>query len=209
MFRPTIASSTHSSPSRELRFPSSCPASGDSAPSVPRSVRSFRAAANRKLPVTNLIRIRTSEKHAHNPFKMRTFKTKDLKPLRMSIYEKTWGGALLLTRHPTKGVCPERQTEARDRSSRPTTEGSDLVGNHVPSAFSKRNPMRHFGQGPQLHPFFSQSPVMRHELRPLGPQRTANSQPATCGIIPPHKRRAASACAGGRNSFRTRGGFSD
>jgi hypothetical protein len=38
------------------------------------------------------LRIRTFVKSARNPFRMRSFKTKDLKLFRMSIYEKTGGG---------------------------------------------------------------------------------------------------------------------
>ena len=40
----------------------------------------------------NSFRIRTSVKSARNPFRMSSFKTKDLKLFRMSIYKKTGGG---------------------------------------------------------------------------------------------------------------------
>jgi hypothetical protein len=41
---------------------------------------------------TNLSRIRTCEKSARNPFRMRTSETHDLKLFRMNTYEKTPGG---------------------------------------------------------------------------------------------------------------------
>jgi hypothetical protein len=73
--------------------------------------------------------IRVSRKHASNSHRIRTFKTQDLKPFRMCIYEKTRGeGVLLLTRHPMKGVCPERPSGAKDLATNPTTEGSGPVG---------------------------------------------------------------------------------
>lgn len=57
--------------------------------------------------------IRTSEKHAPNPFRIRTSKTQDLKPFGMNTYEKTRGGGTPLPRyfaHPAPVLfCEERQ----------------------------------------------------------------------------------------------------
>ena len=41
---------------------------------------------------TKSSRIRSSAKHTHNPFRMRSFKTQDLKSFRIRIYKKTGGG---------------------------------------------------------------------------------------------------------------------
>ena len=80
-------------------------------------------------PLTNSFRIRTYEKHAPNPFGINTYRTQDLKPFRIRTYKKTVVvGRLLLTRHSTKGVCPERPSEAKDLSCCPVTEGSGPVG---------------------------------------------------------------------------------
>ncbi len=43
-------------------------------------------------PVTNSLRIRTSEKRTRNPFRFRTSKTQHLKPFRMNTYKKTGEG---------------------------------------------------------------------------------------------------------------------
>ena len=68
---------------------------------------------NKKSP--NPCRFCTSKKHACNPFIICTSKTKDLKPRRINTYRKTRGvGVILLTRYPTKGICPERPTGAKD-----------------------------------------------------------------------------------------------
>jgi|SRR5271163_1433262 len=83
---------------------------------------------------TKSLRIRTSAKHTHNPFRSRTFKTKGLKPFRICIYKKTGGvGLLLLTRNPTKDFCPERPSGVRDLSFHPTIEHLDPAG-RSPSA---------------------------------------------------------------------------
>src|SRR6266404_5844525 len=57
-------------------------------------------------------------------FRMNTCKSvskqKTLTPFRMNTYEKHRGvGVLLLTRHPRKGVCPERPSGVKDLSSNP------------------------------------------------------------------------------------------
>jgi len=46
----------------------------------------------------NSFRIRTSAKHTRNPFGIRSFKTKHLKPFRIHIYEKTRGARVVIQR---------------------------------------------------------------------------------------------------------------
>jgi len=66
----------------------------------------------------NSFTICTYKKHACNSCRICTSKTKDLKPRRINTYKKTGGwGVLLLTRYPTKGICPERPTGTKDLNS--------------------------------------------------------------------------------------------
>src|SRR6266852_7758113 len=60
-------------------------------------------------------------------------KQRTLSSFRMNTYEKQRGGGVLsLTRHPMKGVCPERPSGVKDLSSNPTKDfypaSPDLVG---------------------------------------------------------------------------------
>jgi hypothetical protein len=70
-----------------------------SVPSVLKSTRTSttqrsypRPARHREIPIeTKSFTIRSSTKRACNPCRMRSFKTQDLKPFRIRIYEKTGG----------------------------------------------------------------------------------------------------------------------
>jgi len=69
---------------------------------------------------SNSITIRISEKHVRNCCRIRTYKTRDLKPFRIRTYKKK-GGVLLLTRSPTRIAVP-RSIATRDLSSDPTKD---------------------------------------------------------------------------------------
>lgn len=99
-------------------------------------------------------------------------KSQHLKPFRICTYEKTrWEGGKLLTRHPTKGVCPERPSGARDLSA-------VRITGHCSAQFTNLPTVKHFNAAFRL--------LTAHYPLPTVSQRTANSQPPTYGIIPPH-----------------------
>ncbi len=78
---------------------------------------------------TKSSRIRSSAKHTHNPFRMRSFKTQDLKSFRIRIYKKrAVGEVLLLTRNSTKNFCPEQPSVVRGLSLHLSTKGPGSVG---------------------------------------------------------------------------------
>jgi hypothetical protein len=80
----------------------------------------------------NSFTISRSKKPARNPFIICTSKTKDLKPRRISTYEKHRGvGVILLTRYPAKGICPERPSGAKDLSSRPHNSSNHETFRHL------------------------------------------------------------------------------
>jgi hypothetical protein len=62
---------------------------------------------------SKLFRIHTTAKHTHKPFGIRTFKTQDLKPFRIRIYEKRGRGegypcaTAVLTCHPDRTDRPK------------------------------------------------------------------------------------------------------
>src|SRR6266851_9380802 len=59
-------------------------------------------------------------------------KQRTLSSFRMNTYEKQRGGGVLsLTRHPMKGVCPERPSGVKDLSSNPTKDFYPACPNHV------------------------------------------------------------------------------
>jgi hypothetical protein len=55
-------------------------------------------------------RICIYEKHTCNPFRMRTFKTLDVEPLRIRIYEKTSGEGLIVN-HISEEGFPSRAAD--------------------------------------------------------------------------------------------------
>ena len=84
----------------------------------------------------------------------------------------------------------------------PVTTGSDRVRKCACPGRAKRSRLGLVEQGARVRPLFHQSPVMSHQSRPAVPERTSNSQPATYGIIPPHRGNT-------HNPLRIWGGFSD
>jgi hypothetical protein len=77
-------------------------------------------------------RIRSSAKHTHNPFRISSFKTQDLKPFRMCSYKKTGVGSLIVNQKPSTDFYPEQPSAARGLSFNATTEASDLLGRDMP-----------------------------------------------------------------------------
>ena len=55
-----------------------------------------------QIPASKSFRMRSSARQAYNSFRIRTSKTKDLKPCRMNTYEKTPGGEVLLVNEPVR-----------------------------------------------------------------------------------------------------------
>jgi hypothetical protein len=98
MFR-VYPESDGSQQSQTARCAVLCPAlPSDSARSFSSPLRNLRTFQLSNLPTFRTaipFRIRTYEKHAPNPRRMNTSKTKDLKPFRIRTYEKTPGGAPL------------------------------------------------------------------------------------------------------------------
>jgi len=91
-------------------------------------------------------RICISAKPTHNPFRIRSFKTQDLKLFRMRSYEKNRGrGVLLSTRNSTKNYCPEEPSGVRgplipslNQRFRPCRKGSDPIARALPFRRSRR-----------------------------------------------------------------------
>ncbi len=65
-------------------------------------------------PITKSFRIRTSEKHASNPFGIRTYKTQDLKPFRMNTSKKTGEGTPFKPRLSLKSFGATGRSSSRD-----------------------------------------------------------------------------------------------
>jgi hypothetical protein len=60
----------------------------------------------------NSNRIRSSAKRARNPFRMRSFKTQDLKPFRMCSSKKTGGTrVLIINQISDEEICPDERSE--------------------------------------------------------------------------------------------------
>jgi hypothetical protein len=73
--------------------------------------------------------IRSSAKDTHNPFRIRSFKTQDLKSFRIRIYKKrAVGEVLLLTRIPSTDFCPKQPSGVRGLSLHLSTKGPGPVG---------------------------------------------------------------------------------
>jgi len=95
--------------------------------------------------------IRTYKKQAYNPCRICTSKTKNLKLRRINTYKKNQGvGVLLLTRYPTKGICPERPSGAKDlicsnatHESRTTSHNSQTTSHFLTPPFSYTIPPQH------------------------------------------------------------------
>ena len=124
-------------------------------------------------------------------------------PFRMNTYTEPRGRVQLwLTRHPTKAVCPERPTEARDLSSQPTRRvcathpsrsPSNLTGTanfsslaRLSRDISPLSPLRFHGpqitaHGPSVlssvRKAFSQLRAATHLVIPLGAQEQWQSVP--------------------------------
>jgi hypothetical protein len=85
------------------------------------------AASQLLAPKSN--RIRSSAKHTHNPFRMRSFKTQDLKSFRIRICKKRAVGEVLLsTRIPSTDFCSKQPSGVRGLSFHPSTKGPCPVG---------------------------------------------------------------------------------
>jgi len=171
------------------------PARIDSSPNLcarnlPRLPRSYRtrgpsgSAFSSPQPDNPIpFRIHTSKKSAHNSFGIRTSKTQDLKSFRIRTYEKTRGeGDKLLTRRPTTGVCPERAFCVPDTTAGRPWGAKDIsavrITGHRSAQFANLPAIKHFNAAFRL--------LAAHYPLTTVSQRTANSQPPTYGIIPPH-----------------------
>jgi hypothetical protein len=92
-----------------------------------------RVCRDHESPVTKSFAIRTYEKPARDPSRMRTSKTQDLKPFRMNTYEKTGGG------------CPPPSSQMPFSSRRHLTALSftrprSRITSHEPRATSHASP---------------------------------------------------------------------
>jgi len=150
--------------------------------------------------------IHTYEKHACNSFRIRTSKTQDLKPFRMNTYEKTLvGEGPRSTRHPTKGVWPERPSGSRDLSAylmripmRKSSATRDFSAMRITGQCSAQ-----FTNLPTIKPFNAAfPPFTAHSSLSTPSERTSTLPPVIYGIIPPHR---GNTC----NPLHKQGGFSD
>ena len=101
-------------------------------PSSFANLQTFQHSNFLTLPQSIPFRIRTYEKHAPNPFIIRTCKTQDLKPFRMNTYKKTGEGVPCRVTSPTqRPYSPARDDKPAIRPSfRSRTETLDPVRNH-------------------------------------------------------------------------------
>ena len=148
----------------------------------------------RKAKSHNLFRIRTSEKHALNSFRIRTCKSKRLKVLYNPHLQKKEGeGSLLLTCHPKMAFPPDHDRHQALPPPERRSPGDRAVGarvhrQHPPAAAGAHRPripqrrVQRQGRVVQSRRLGQRSPRAEHDS---GGSRQRRSEPERPSSTPP------------------------